>query len=1047
MIRSKKLAKIILTLFIFSFVVLPVAQVEAQNVYSFQLPGDTASTQTTDTTTTIDQTTDTVTTDTTTTEDTSDKKGEDNKDKDEDKKVKEEEKEDKKEKKTSFKEVTKAEKDKIIEDRRKATIARKARYEAQRKAWQDVLQQRIDKQRELREAIARTREEIYKKRREIQRLNELRQAIIQGPSTTTPDQAIETPVTQAEETFEIPIEAPVPSASTAPSTSSVTVETKEHEDISVFSNRLKGDEFEEEEKIRVIIKYKNAPTTTKKDDIATVGGEVKREMKDTKAVAADLSQSELDNLLADGDIEQIDIDREVALLDTELDNSWGVNNIFSGSAHTEGLKGTGIKVAIFDTGIDYNHPDLKGSYAGGYDFVNDDADPMDDNGHGTHVAGIIAAADNNSGAVGVAPNVQIYALKVLDENGTGYASDLVAALEWAMANGIHITNLSFGTVLDPGSTVEQAFFDSNAAGILNIGAAGNSGTCDGGTNTVNYPGKYSSVLAVSATDKDQSRPCFSSTGAEVEVAAPGVDIYSTLRSGAYGTLNGTSMAAPHVSGVAALIYSNGIADGNADGKISDDIWLQITSTADDLGSAGIDTHFGYGIVNVESALAIESTVELDPALFATVSTDKNNYVVSSDRLVTISVQVTNEQLQSVSGLKDTAFTLRINGLDKSDATFTETGSSGTYTTTYTIANLSAGLHSISVSIKDLRDISGTGNGKFIIQASAGENISTQIALIDYTPFLDSEGRTNLDITTQITDQLGGAVEKATVVMNLAHESGQAWAGANLSDEEGKVRFSLKNVWLGCFSTTITSITKTGFAWDGTTPENKFCFTRAKKQTQPDPDAGLTEEQKDFRVFEKDRSTQLQKISNESQQLTETTIETLALRLGVARNSEREDIGNKLVGRVVSDDVSSIIKDQVFTFITYGTETSIPLGAGERAGVVNSFQEAYGYLPRLASDWEEVLKIANGRWPSKRSLSREVDAMERFERIYLRAADRDKSFDDAAVIIMAYGLRIGDRKFDSEKQAADIFEDIFDYAPNSATDWDMVRAIAYSGATR
>lgn len=1039
MIRSKITKNIVLGLFVFSFVVLPAVQVQAQNTYSFQLPGDSTGTTTTspaDTVTTTDPTTDTSTPDTT--EDTSNKKEDDKKDKEEDKS-------DKKEKKTSFKEVTKAEKQKIIEDRKKATRARRELLLERRRERDILLQRRIDQQRSLREAIARTREEIYKKRREIQRLAEIQKSIIQGPLTTTPDQAVVTPPQPTEEIFEIPVQAPEPTQAATPVTEpTAQAVAKEHEDISVFSNRLEVDEFEEAEKIRVIIKYKNAPTASKKTDIATVGGEVKRELKDTKAVAADLSQAELDTLLADGDIEQIDIDREIALLDTELDNSWGVNNIFSGTAHSEGLKGSGIKIAIFDTGIDYNHPDLKASYAGGYDFVNDDADPMDDNGHGTHVAGIIAAADNNSGAVGVSPDVQIYALKVLDENGTGYASDLVAALEWAMANGIQITNLSFGTVLNPGSTVEQAFFDAEAAGILNIGAAGNSGTCGGESNTVNYPGKYTSVLAVSATDKDQSRPCFSSTGSEVEVAAPGVDIYSTLRSGAYGTLNGTSMAAPHVSGVAALLFSRGVADGNADGKINDDIWLQITSTADDLGSPGIDSHFGYGIVNVESALSLESEVELDPAVFSTVATNKSNYVIYSDTQATISVRVTNEQLQTVSRLGPAAFALKIDGEDQPNVTFTESGLSGTYTAVYSISSLQVGLHSVTVSVTDVRDIVGTGSGRFIIQSSLGENIAAEIALIDYTPFLDSEGRTNLDITTDIVDQLGVPVEKATVEMNLAHESGYAWGGKNVTDDEGKVRFSLKNVWLGCFSTTITSITKEGFSWDGTTPENKFCFTRAKKQAPPE---NLTEEEKDFRVFEQDRSTQLQKINDESQKLTETTIDSLALRLGVARNQDREVVGTKLLGRVVSDDVSSTIKDQIFTFITYGTETSIPLGAGERAGVVNSFQEAFGYLPRLASDWEEVLKIANGRWPSKRSLSREVDAMERFERIYLRAADRDNAFDDAAVIIMAYGLRIGDRNFDSEKQASDIFEAIFDYAPNSATDWDMVRAIAYSGATR
>jgi subtilisin family serine protease len=218
------------------------------------------------------------------------------------------------------------------------------------------------------------------------------------------------------------------------------------------------------------------------------------------------------------------------------DDAWGISS------------GSGVKVAVLDTGIDTDHPDLDNNLAGCLNFIYSWRNCEDDNGHGTHVSGIIAAENNNLGVVGVSPNAKIYALKVLDRRGRGYLSDIIEALDWAVQNGIQVVNMSLGTSSDVAS-FREAVQRVNAAGITQVAAAGNSGP---GANTVLYPARYPEVIAISATDSSDQVPSWSSRGIEVDLAAPGKDIYSTYLRGNYKTLSGTSMSAPHVTGTVAL---------------------------------------------------------------------------------------------------------------------------------------------------------------------------------------------------------------------------------------------------------------------------------------------------------------------------------------------------------------------------------------------------------------------------------------------------------------------------------------------------------------
>lgn len=365
------------------------------------------------------------------------------------------------------------------------------------------------------------------------------------------------------------------------------------------------------EKVKVFIAFEQPPGLADKLRVEAAGGSVKWAYKTVPVLSAEVPKAALRGLSRNPGVAFIEPDLEVSLNDLELDNSWGVKQIGSEPSHLAGDKGIGIKVGVIDSGIDYNHPDLVDRYAGGYDFFNNDSDPMDDRGHGTHVAGTIGASDNGIGVVGVAPEAELYALKVFGATGSGYFSDVVAAVEWCIDNGIQVTNNSYGASSHPGATVEAVFDRAASLGMVHVASAGNSGS---GTDTVGYPGKFSSVIAVAATDSSDTRASYSSTGPDVELAAPGSSIRSTLPGGGYGGKSGTSMASPHVAGTVAILYGIGVTDANGDGLINDDIRQILTLSALDLGTTGFDNNYGHGRVDVEMAVFVngEPPVEEDP---------------------------------------------------------------------------------------------------------------------------------------------------------------------------------------------------------------------------------------------------------------------------------------------------------------------------------------------------------------------------------------------------------------------------------------------------
>jgi subtilisin len=260
-------------------------------------------------------------------------------------------------------------------------------------------------------------------------------------------------------------------------------------------------------------------------------------------------------------------------------------------------QGKGIRVGVVDTGIDFNHPDLKSNYVGGASFVPGVPTPMDDAGHGTHCAGTIAAVINGAGVVGVAPRASLYAAKVLDKNGSGQFSWVIAGIDWCIQHNMHIVSMSLGAPSAPAAlkTVCDAAWTK---GLLLVAAAGNAQQqvpVPPAASNVGFPAKYKNVIAVSAIDSANVIAAFSSRGPEVDITAPGVNVLSTIPGGGYGTMSGTSMACPHVSGAAALTWGAHRFSKN------EDIWNLLASTADNLGVPGWDLLYGYGRVNADAA--------------------------------------------------------------------------------------------------------------------------------------------------------------------------------------------------------------------------------------------------------------------------------------------------------------------------------------------------------------------------------------------------------------------------------------------------------------
>ncbi|MFN8458957.1 MAG: S8 family peptidase [Anaerolineae bacterium] len=359
------------------------------------------------------------------------------------------------------------------------------------------------------------------------------------------------------------------------------------------------------------------------------------------------------------------------LVDADIDapEAW---DIHTGSNNTT--------IAIVDTGVDLDHPDLQAKIVAGYDFVNNDAVPDDDAGHGTHVAGIAAAIGNNGiGVAGVSWGAKIMPVKVLNASGNGTTLGVAKGIDFAVANGAKVINLSLGA---PGTSypctgfevVRDAMQRALDSGRLVIVASGNSNTA------VSCPGAYDQAMAVGSTTDMDTRSSTSNYGPQLDIAAPGNIIYSTVPGGSYNYLSGTSMATPHVAGLAALIWSF------VPGLSNSQVRSIIQNTADDLGPAGWDQEYGYGRINANCALTVAAFQSAPSQVFLFV--DDNTASASQNFFISNTCLTWNVSIPPEATWLNTA-PITTGALTRIALTANRPAGYGTYSTTVTATGATA----------------------------------------------------------------------------------------------------------------------------------------------------------------------------------------------------------------------------------------------------------------------------------------------------------------------------------------------------------------------
>ncbi|MEM2849629.1 MAG: S8 family serine peptidase, partial [Candidatus Bathyarchaeia archaeon] len=391
--------------------------------------------------------------------------------------------------------------------------------------------------------------------------------------------------------------------------------------------------------------------------------------------------------------------------------------------------------------------------------------PSDDNGHGTHVAGTVAALFNTIGVVGVAPKAYIYAVKMLDSSGSGTIAWAVQAIQWSVDNGMQILSMSWGASAD-----YQALRDACKAaydkGLLLVAAAGNSGSSSGTGDNVLYPAKYDSVIAVAATDQNNNRASWSSTGLAVELAAPGVNIYSTYKNNGYATLSGTSMATPHVSGTAALVWAKNPTLTNVE------VRKILQNTATDLGASGRDSQYGYGLVNASAAVL--ATLTPKPITVNIVNPSDGATVKG---VVKIQASVKNTTASTVKYTIDSG----------SFTEMTYNSLNGYWEADWDTSKVSDGLHTITVKAED----TGGNSDQKTITVTVANAVKTLTVYVstDKTSYKRGEW---VYITVKVTDNFGSLVGGATVVVTVYYPSGfLAGIGSGTTDSSGVVKFKYK----------------------------------------------------------------------------------------------------------------------------------------------------------------------------------------------------------------------------------------------------------------
>jgi len=342
---------------------------------------------------------------------------------------------------------------------------------------------------------------------------------------------------------------------------------------------------------KVIILYKSEIKNEHINNLKDMGGKVKHVYSIIPGIAATVDESYIQSLESDENVSQVFEDKKVYAF---LDGS--IPQINADQVHLDGFSGIGVKVCIIDTGVRDDHPALD-QLMSEIDFFNGDTNADDDNGHGTHVAGIVASTDPVK--KGVAFGSSLLAAKVLGSDGVGDSSDVVFAIQWCIANGADIISMSLGgeetysnsSTCDLDEVMAQASNNAVDQGVIVVAASGNDFI-----DRIVAPACASKAIAVGAVDDGDVRAGFSNFGPLLDVVAPGVSINSLNLGTGFTTLSGTSMATPHVAGLLALMLQK-------DPTLQpEEASMIIKTTAVDLGDPGIDSEYGYGRIDAAAAL-------------------------------------------------------------------------------------------------------------------------------------------------------------------------------------------------------------------------------------------------------------------------------------------------------------------------------------------------------------------------------------------------------------------------------------------------------------
>jgi len=535
--------------------------------------------------------------------------------------------------------------------------------------------------------------------------------------------------------------------------------------------------------------------------------------------------------------------------DPHFGRQWGLTRVDAPQAWDVTTGSSQVNIAILDTGVDLDHPDLAAKLISNKNFTT--STTADDvHGHGTHVAGIAAAITNNGiGVAGLGYTSTIMNIKVLGDSGSGYYSWIIWGIAWAADHGAEVINMSLGGS-SSSSALEDAVNYAWSNGVIVVAAAGNSGS-----TSPSYPAYYINCMAVAATDVNDVRPSWSNYGDWVDVAAPGVSIYSTLKNNGYGYKSGTSMASPYVAGLAGLVFAT-VSDADGDGKLNDEARSRIEANCDDIGLSGI----GYGRINAARAVgsvpllpgeitgqvtdaedgSVISGVEVSDGTRTTLTDTAGMYTIDDVPPGTYQVVASKEGYESSSLTIDVLsgntavadFSLNpiiVPGSITGSVTDAQDGlpivgaavSDGTRTATtdasgeYTIAGVPPGDYEVTASKEGYKSstssVTVVSGGSSVLDFSLNQNPPVSDTMwVDSIIFIKN-GR-NLFIEVRVVTA-SGVLPGAKVGLSLECSNGEVWNFSGTTDTPGLVRFKLNKPPSGTYLATVNSLTCSGFNWD------------------------------------------------------------------------------------------------------------------------------------------------------------------------------------------------------------------------------------------